>query len=92
MLEGTPTLHLPRLGQLFTCCFSRQGITAISHDRIDSVYLSSLTIPTIGLATHDDVVCRCAFPSCERRRFFAGWNSDGCYDGKVKEHSSCGVL
>ena len=74
----------------FAC--SRQGIAAISHSRIDSVYLSSLTISPVRLTTHDNIVCWRTLAPCEWGRFFAGRNSNGCYDGKVKEYPRCGVL
>lgn len=83
----------PSLERPFTCAaYPRQGVAAISHCRIDSVYLSSLTIPPIRLAAHDDVVCRCALSPCEWRRPFASRNGDGCYDGQIKEYPRCGVL
>ncbi|KAH0840110.1 hypothetical protein J3R83DRAFT_1084 [Lanmaoa asiatica] len=63
MLEGTPSLYLPSLERLFTsAACPRQGIAAISHGRIDPVYISSLAIPPICLAAHDDVVCCRARP------------------------------
>lgn len=93
MLEGTASVHLQGFKRSFTCAACpRQGIAAISYDCIDPVHISSLTISPVRLATYDDIVCRCALSPCERRRFFAGWNSNGCDDGSVTEYPRCGML
>ena len=85
-------LFIGRVRALTCALCPRQGVATISHDCIDTVYISSLTIPSIRLTAHDDVVCRRALSPCKRRSFFAGWNSDDCYDGPIEEYSRCSVL